>query len=79
MREGRARLDGASELQLFYRIAVPLATPAFSTLGILTMLFCWNDIIWPLIVIFADDVFVNLITVLPSNVVVAESVTLEET
>jgi ABC-type glycerol-3-phosphate transport system permease component len=45
-------LDGASELQLFYRIAVPLATPAFSTLGILTMLFCWNDIIWPLIVIF---------------------------
>jgi ABC-type glycerol-3-phosphate transport system permease component len=47
-----ARLDGASELQLFYRIALPLALPAFSTLGILTLLFCWNDLIWPLIVIF---------------------------
>jgi ABC-type glycerol-3-phosphate transport system permease component len=44
-----ARLDGASELQLFYRIALPLATPAFSTLGILTLLFTWNDLIWPLI------------------------------
>ena len=44
-----ARLDGASELQLFYRIALPLATPAFSTLGILTLLFTWNDIIWPII------------------------------
>jgi ABC-type glycerol-3-phosphate transport system permease component len=46
-----ARLDGASELQLFYRIALPLALPAFSTLGILTLLFTWNDIIWPLIAI----------------------------
>ena len=47
-----ARLDGASELQLFYRIALPLASPAFSTLAILTLLFTWNDLIWPLIVIF---------------------------
>jgi ABC-type glycerol-3-phosphate transport system permease component len=46
-----ARLDGASELQLFYRIALPLAAPAFSTLAILNLLFVWNDIIWPLIVL----------------------------
>jgi ABC-type glycerol-3-phosphate transport system permease component len=46
-----ARLDGASESQLFLRIALPLALPAFSTLGILTLLFTWNDIIWPLIVL----------------------------
>jgi ABC-type glycerol-3-phosphate transport system permease component len=44
-----ARLDGADELKLFYRIALPLATPAFSTLGILTLLFTWNDLIWPII------------------------------
>ncbi len=37
--------------QLFLRIALPLALPAFSTLGILTLLFTWNDIIWPLIVL----------------------------
>lgn len=46
-----ARIDGASEGQLFMRIALPLALPAFSTLGILTLLFTWNDIIWPLIVL----------------------------
>lgn len=46
-----ARLDGASESQLFLRIALPLALPAFSTLGILTLLFTWNDLIWPLIVL----------------------------
>lgn len=49
-----ARLDGASELQLFYRIALPLAVPAFSTLGILTLLFTWNDLIWPIITLLDD-------------------------
>ena len=46
-----ARIDGASEGGLFLRIALPLALPAFSTLGIFTLLFTWNDIIWPLIVL----------------------------
>ncbi len=50
-----ARLDGANDLQLFLRVAVPLALPALSTVGILTLLFTWNDIIWPLIVIFERD------------------------
>jgi ABC-type glycerol-3-phosphate transport system permease component len=50
-----ARLDGAGELQLFSRIAVPLALPALSTLGILTLLFTWNDLIWPLIAILDAD------------------------
>ncbi len=50
-----ARLDGATELQLFYRIALPLAIPALSTLGILTLLFSWNDLIWPLITLIDSD------------------------
>lgn len=47
-----ARLDGASELQLFYRIALPLAWPALSTVAVVTLIFAWNDIIWPLVVIY---------------------------
>ena len=39
-----ARLDGAGETQLFLRIALPLAMPAFSTLGILTLLFTWTTL-----------------------------------
>ena len=45
-----ARLDGASELTLFTRIAVPLALPALATLAILDLIFTWNDLIWPLVV-----------------------------
>ncbi len=47
-----ARLDGANEITLLLRVAVPLAVPAFATLAILDLLFTWNDIIWPLVVIF---------------------------
>jgi ABC-type glycerol-3-phosphate transport system permease component len=61
------RLDGASELQLFYRMALPLAVPAFSTLGIITLLFSWNDLIWPLIAIFDAPKFPVSIGVLAFN------------
>ncbi|MBZ0291725.1 MAG: carbohydrate ABC transporter permease [Anaerolineae bacterium] len=47
-----ARLDGAGEITLLFRIALPLAVPALATLGILNLLFTWNDIIWPLVSIF---------------------------
>jgi ABC-type glycerol-3-phosphate transport system permease component len=52
-----ARLDGANEFTLLLRIAAPLAIPALSTLGILNLLFTWNDIIWPLVAIFDNDRF----------------------
>ena len=52
-----ARLDGASELTLLFRIAIPLAIPAFATLGILNLLFTWNDLIWPLVSIFDSTKF----------------------
>lgn len=52
-----ARLDGASEFTLLFRIALPLAVPAFATLGILNLLFTWNDIIWPLVSIFDSEKF----------------------
>jgi multiple sugar transport system permease protein len=43
------RVDGASELYLFWRVAMPLSTPALATLAILTFLTSWNNFIWPLI------------------------------
>lgn len=44
-----ARLDGATELQIFARIALPLALPGLGTISILNLLFTWNDVIWPLV------------------------------
>ena len=52
-----ARLDGASEMTLLLKIALPLAMPAFATIGILNLLFTWNDIIWPLVAIFDSERF----------------------
>lgn len=50
-----ARIDGANDLQLYYRIAIPLSTPALAVLGILVFLGQWNSLIWPLIVITDTD------------------------
>lgn len=46
-----ARLDGASELDLYRRIALPLSRPILATVAITTTLSVYNDYIWPLVVI----------------------------
>ena len=46
-----ARIDGASEFGLYWRIIVPLARPAFAALAILTFLGSWNSFLWPLSVL----------------------------
>ncbi|HVC33467.1 MAG TPA: carbohydrate ABC transporter permease, partial [Chloroflexota bacterium] len=45
-----ARIDGASEAQIFWRIMLPLTKPALATLGIITFQAAWNDFLWPLVV-----------------------------
>jgi multiple sugar transport system permease protein len=49
--EEAAYIDGASRLQTFRFIAMPLAKPALATLGIITFLAAWNDFLWPLLVL----------------------------
>ncbi len=44
-----ARIDGASEWTIFWRIALPLARPALVTVALLTFMFAWNDFLGPLI------------------------------
>ncbi|MFF9559488.1 carbohydrate ABC transporter permease [Streptomyces albus] len=48
--EEAARLDGANPFTVFWRIALPLARPGLLALGILTFLWSWNDLMWPLVV-----------------------------
>jgi len=50
-----ARIDGAGELRIFLTMVLPLARPALATLGILTFLESWNNLLWPLIVIQSED------------------------
>ena len=50
-----ARVDGAGEWRIFFRIILPLCRPALATLGILTFLASWNNFLWPLVVATTED------------------------
>jgi multiple sugar transport system permease protein len=45
-----ARIDGLNEFAIWWKVAVPLVTPAMSALAIFTFLGNWTAFIWPLIV-----------------------------
>ena len=46
-----SKIDGASELRIFWSIIVPLSTPAMAALGIFTVINTWNAFLWPLVVL----------------------------
>ena len=46
-----ARIDGCSELQIFYRVILPSVKPAMATLLIIKFMWNWNELFWPLIVV----------------------------
>ena len=46
-----ARIDGCSEFGIYWRIILPVITPALSTVTIFTFLAQWNSFVWPLVVI----------------------------
>jgi multiple sugar transport system permease protein len=46
-----ARIDGASEWQLYWRIVLPQLGPPLATLGILTFMHNWNAYLWPMVVL----------------------------
>lgn len=52
-----ARVDGATEWQIFWNIMLPLARPALAALTILTLVSAWNQYIWPSIVMSSPDKF----------------------
>ena len=45
-----ARIDGASEGLIFFKIIIPLLKPALATLGILNFTGMWRDFLWPAII-----------------------------
>ena len=45
-----ARIDGASELGIFWRVVIPLSKPAMAVLAIFTFVAVWNDFTWPLFI-----------------------------
>lgn len=48
--EDAARLDGATDWDIYWRIILPLSKPALATLSIFAFMATWKDFLWPLIV-----------------------------
>ena len=45
-----ARLDGAGEFRIYRTVMLPLVKPTLVTLAVISVLWRWNDILWPLLV-----------------------------
>jgi alpha-1,4-digalacturonate transport system permease protein len=52
-----ARIDGASEWRIYWQIVLPLARPAIAVLAIFSIVWRWNDFLWPLIVLTRNELF----------------------
>ena len=52
-----ARMDHASEWRVYWRIVMPLAAPALAVLTIFSVMWRWNEFLWPLIVLTRSEQF----------------------
>jgi len=52
-----ARIDGASEWRIYWQVMLPLAAPALAVLTIFSVMWRWNDFLWPLIVLSQNELF----------------------
>ena len=50
-----ARIDGASEFAIFFRVYMPLTKPAMAALSIFTFQAGWNNFLWPMIVLSSPE------------------------
>lgn len=46
-----ARIDGCSELRIFWSIVMPMVKPSLAAMAIIKFLWTWNEFFWPLLVI----------------------------
>jgi alpha-1,4-digalacturonate transport system permease protein len=52
-----ARMDGAGEWKIYWRIILPIAKPILAVLAIFSFMWRWDDFLWPLIVISKPELY----------------------
>ncbi len=67
-----ARIDGANELQIMFRIIVPLSVPALAVVALFTFMDAWNDYLGPLIYVNQENKWVLALGVQRLRSAVAE-------
>lgn len=77
-----ARIDGAGEFRVFLSVVLPLCRPALAVVAIFSVVWRWNDFLWPLVVAQNESVYTLPVTlarfagqqVVPFNLILAMSV-----
>lgn len=77
-----ARIDGAGEFRIFLRIVLPLCTAALAVVTIFSVIWRWNDFLWPLVISQSQDKYTLPVAlaqfssqeVVPFNYILAMSV-----
>ncbi|MBE6172584.1 MAG: carbohydrate ABC transporter permease [Enterococcus faecium] len=54
--EEAAIIDGANQIQVFFKVVFPMLTPTTATIAILNVLWVWNDFLLPSLVLVNDNV-----------------------
>jgi len=52
-----ARIDGASEMRIFWSIMLPICKPIIATLAIFNFMGAWNEFLWPLIIMLKEEYY----------------------
>jgi len=52
-----ARMDNASEWRIYWRIVLPLTAPALAVLAIFSVMWRWNEFLWPMVVLNKSETF----------------------
>ncbi len=52
-----ARMDNASEWRIYWRIILPLSAPALAVLAIFSVMWRWNEFLWPMVVLSRSEVY----------------------
>ncbi|RZQ61559.1 carbohydrate ABC transporter permease [Amycolatopsis suaedae] len=77
-----ARIDGAGELRIFLRLVLPLCRPVLAVVTIFSVIWRWNDFLWPLVIAQTQDLYTLPVAlaqfsseeVVPFNYILAMSV-----
>ncbi len=73
-----ARIDGASELRIYWKIIMPLARPALATVAIFTVLNTWNDFLAPVVYLSTPDKFTLALGLAQFRGLMADAVALSD-
>lgn len=77
-----ARVDGSGEFRTFLTVVLPLCKPALAVVAIFSVMWRWNDFLWPLVVAQSESVYTlpvalarfNAEETVPFNLILAMSV-----